>query len=89
MDFDPAPIFRQLSVPVLLFYGEEDEWTPVGQSASAWREAQGENATIVIIPGVSHDLRGPDGVLSPTYESCLAEWMKRWTPDPANVAANP
>jgi len=32
MDFDPAPILASVHCPVLLFYGEEDEWTPIEPS---------------------------------------------------------
>ena len=30
MDFDPRPVFAQVRVPTLLFYGEDDAWTPLG-----------------------------------------------------------
>ena len=40
MDFDPRPVFAQVRVPTLLFYGEDDGWTPVGPSIEAWREAR-------------------------------------------------
>ncbi len=29
MDFDPRPVFAQVSCPTLLFYGSEDSWSPV------------------------------------------------------------
>ena len=77
MDFDPMPSFRRVDVPVLLFFGEDDEWSPVAANVSAWREAQGDNAEIVVIPGVGHDLRDASGVLSARYESTLVEWLRR------------
>ena len=36
MDFDPRPVFGQARVPALLFYGEDDAWTPVAESIEAW-----------------------------------------------------
>lgn len=77
MDFDPLPSFRRVSVPLLLFFGEDDEWSPVAASVSAWREAQGDNAEIVVIPGVGHDLRDSSGALSETYEARLVSWLQR------------
>jgi pimeloyl-ACP methyl ester carboxylesterase len=77
MDFDPRPSFRGVSVPLLLFYGENDEWSPVRENVATWRDAQGDNAEIVVIPGVGHDLRGPNGVMSEVYESQLVSWLQR------------
>jgi pimeloyl-ACP methyl ester carboxylesterase len=75
MDFDPRPIFAQVHVPALLFYGEDDGWTPVGPSVEAWREARGDEAEIVVIPEASHELTLPDGTLSPEYEPKLVDWL--------------
>ena len=76
MDFDPLPSFRRVSVPLLLFFGEEDEWSPVAANVSAWREAQGDNAEIVVIPGVGHDLRDSSGAVSGVYEDRLVRWLQ-------------
>jgi uncharacterized protein len=58
MDFDPAAIFTRVRCPVLLFYGEDDEWVPVDESIAAWQRAAAEagNAemTIVRLPGTTH-----------------------------------
>lgn len=77
MDFDPRPSFRGVSVPLLLFYGEDDEWSPVRENVAIWREAQGDDAEIVVIPGVGHDLRAPSGAVSEIYESQLVSWLQR------------
>jgi pimeloyl-ACP methyl ester carboxylesterase len=76
MDYDPTPSFRDVSVPVLVFYGEDDEWSPVAESVAAWREAQGDRAEIVVIPGVGHDLCDSYGVVSPVYEAQLVSWLR-------------
>ena len=77
MDFDPRPVFAQVRVPTLLFYGEADSWTPVEASVDAWRAARGSEVEIVVIPGAEHDLTLPDGSLSPEYESTLVDWLTR------------
>ena len=77
MDFDPRPVFAQVRVPTLLFYGEADSWTPVQPSVEAWRAARGNDVEIVVIPGAEHDLTLPDGTLSPVYTSKLVDWVER------------
>jgi uncharacterized protein len=74
MDYDPRPSFAAVRVPTLLFYGADDEWSPVEPSVEAWRES-GAPAEIVVIPHAGHDLRLPDGTLSPGYERKLVEWL--------------
>lgn len=75
MDFDPRPVFAAVSVPTLLFYGADDEWTPVDDSIAAWRVARGEAVDVALIPGASHELTLPDGRLAPTYEDRLVAWL--------------
>lgn len=77
MDFDPRPIFAQVHVPTLLFYGEADSWTPVEPSVQAWREARGSEVEIVTIPEAEHELTLPDDTLAPEYERTLVEWLTR------------
>ncbi|WP_157181521.1 alpha/beta fold hydrolase [Actinopolymorpha alba] len=74
MDFDPRPVFRRVRVPTLLFYGEDDEWSPVAPSIEAWQQA-GEEVQTVVIPAAGHDLRLPDGTLAPKYERTLLDWL--------------
>jgi len=74
MDYDPLPSFHTVRVPTLLFYGADDEWSPVEPSVEAWRES-GAPAEIVVIPEAVHDLQLPDGTLSPLYERRLVEWL--------------
>ncbi len=75
MDFDPHPVFGQVRVPALLFYGASDSWTPVGPSVEAWRQARGDDVEIVVIPDAEHDLTLPDGTLAPEYERTLVDWL--------------
>jgi len=74
MDYDPRPSFEGVRVPTLVFFGADDEWAPVEPSVRAWREASPE-AEIVVIPEALHDLRLPDGTLSPIYTRKLVKWL--------------
>lgn len=84
MDFDPAPILASVDCPVLLFYGEEDEWTPIEPSIAAWQraaeEAGNDELTVVRIPGADHaptfgGSHDP-GTISPAYTQAMTEWME-------------
>ena len=77
MDFDPRPVFAQVRVPTLCFYGAADSWTPVEPSVEAWRAARGDEVEIVVIPEAEHDLTLPDGNLAPQYTSKLVDWLGR------------
>jgi pimeloyl-ACP methyl ester carboxylesterase len=76
MDFDPVPIFEQVRVPALMFYGEDDAWTPVQPSVEAWRRARGAEVEIVVVPEASHELTLPDGTVAPEYEQRLLDWLR-------------
>jgi len=75
MDFDPRPVFAQVRVPTLSFYGEADSWTPVPPSVEAWRAARGDDVEIVVVPGAEHDMTLPDGSLATEYTSKLVDWL--------------
>lgn len=83
MDFDPAPIFALVKVPVLLFYGEEDEWQPIDASVAAWRATGNPDLTVVRLPGTAHapTLGGVKDIakVSPDYERTLVSWLSRVT----------
>jgi pimeloyl-ACP methyl ester carboxylesterase len=75
MDFDPRPVFAQVQVPTLLFYGAADSWTPVEPSVEAWRAARGDGVEVVVIPEAEHDLTLPDGSFAPVYDRKLVDWL--------------
>ena len=85
MDFDPMPIFAKVKVPVLLFYGEDDEWQPIDASVAAWRraaaEAGNDDLTVLRLPGTGHaPTRGGRKELEavdPHYERALTAWLSR------------
>ncbi len=74
LDFDPAPVFARVRVPVLLVYGDHDEWIPVDKSVASWQSACGGELDVVLIPGAGHEPT-VDGVLSPLYEQTMLEWL--------------
>ena len=83
MDFDPAPILASVRCPVLLFYGEEDEWTPIEPSVAAWRRAAtaagNTRLTVVRLPGTDHapTIGGVHELdaISPRYTQALVDWV--------------
>jgi pimeloyl-ACP methyl ester carboxylesterase len=75
MNFDPRPVFGQVRVPTLLFYGEDDAWTPVVASIEAWRQARGDDVEIVVVPEAAHELTLPDGTLAREYQQALVDWL--------------
>jgi hypothetical protein len=76
MDFDPRPVFARVRAPALMFYGEDDAWTPVDQSVQAWREARGSAVDIVVVPEASHELTLADDSISLEYEQKLVDWLR-------------
>ncbi|HZT85684.1 MAG TPA: hypothetical protein VE984_09730 [Gaiellaceae bacterium] len=81
MDFDPAPILASVRCPVLLFYGEQDEWTPIEPSLAGWAAAGTEELGVVRLAGADHaPTRGgrhERGAISRAYTHALAEWVER------------
>ena len=75
MDFDPAPMIAKVTCPVLLFYGEEDEWTPIDPSIAAWDRSPA-NVTVVRLPGTMHAPTTADGAISADYTRTLAELLR-------------
>jgi pimeloyl-ACP methyl ester carboxylesterase len=85
MDFDPAPILARVRCPVLLFYGDEDEWTPIEPSIAAWQQAPAD-VTVVRLAGTDHAPtfgggHDPDAI-SPEYTATLTDWVERRLADP-------
>jgi pimeloyl-ACP methyl ester carboxylesterase len=87
MDFDPEPVFANVRVPTLLFYGEDDEWSPIDESVTAWERAAeragNRDVLVVRVKGTGHlpTFGGVESIdaLSPEYERALVEWLGRVT----------
>jgi uncharacterized protein len=85
MDFDPEPIFSRVRVPVLLFYGEDDEWQPIDASIAIWqraaRRAGNADVTVVRLAGNGHaptiGVLDDASAIAPEYERTLVAWLDR------------
>ncbi|WP_412540100.1 alpha/beta fold hydrolase [Longispora sp. K20-0274] len=84
MDFDPAPGYAQVTCPVLLVYGADEECVPIAPSVAAWRTSGNPRLDVVEIPGVGHwPGPGPEHTrenLSPDYTRAIVDWFAapRW-----------
>jgi len=81
MDYDPAPTLAEVRCPVLLVYGEEDEWTPIEPSIVAWQASGSANLTVVRLAGTDHaptfgGVHERDAI-SPEYTRALTDWLDR------------
>lgn len=81
MDFDPVPILAGIRVPVLAFYGDEDEWVPVEPSVAAWERAGLSDLSIVRLANVGHAPTREDSeeleAIVPEYTDALRSWLVR------------
>ena len=81
MDFDPRPRIERVRCPVHLFYGTEDEWTPVEPSVRVWRERSLAPLTVTELPGLGHAPLDPvDASVAPAYEVALIDWLRTLIP---------
>ncbi|HKJ26882.1 MAG TPA: alpha/beta hydrolase [Anaerolineales bacterium] len=85
MDFDPLPVYRKVTVPVLLLYGEQDPWVPISQSIAAWQEHGPADQAVHQINGANHfmlsiaqaGLNGDEGPVVEAYTKHMVEWLKQ------------
>jgi pimeloyl-ACP methyl ester carboxylesterase len=80
IDFDPRPHIERVRCPVHLFYGTEDEWTPVEPSIRASRDGTARTGiplTVTELEGLGHAPVDPsDGSVAPAYEKALLDWLR-------------
>ena len=61
LDFDPAPSWERIKVPVLAFFGDRDNVVPVQQSVEridrALKQARNADATIKVYPDADHIIK--------------------------------
>jgi dienelactone hydrolase len=60
-DFDPLPYWRELAIPSLTLYGEQDSNVPSQRSASLLRSLANPNIHVRIYAGSGHALEDPRG----------------------------
>jgi hypothetical protein len=77
MDFDPAPVLREVRCPVLLLYGD-DEAVPVERSVAVWRSAAEESGALLDVVHLPHSSHTPTvrdentlDAVDPDYERAL------------------
>ena len=80
MDFDPAPVIRDVRCPVLLVYGD-DEAVPADRSIEVWQGAASERRDVVRLPRSTH-VPTSDGAetlatVDPDYEQGLLDWLRQ------------
>jgi uncharacterized protein len=75
LDFDPVPFLNAVHVPVLLVYGDQDEWIPVEESIAVWRRAR-PKADVLVLPGLGH-VPAVNEQMSPLYERTMLDWLRR------------
>lgn len=79
--FDPMPYWIQVTKPVLVLYGAEDERdnVPVAESARrldhGFRSVLKENHRIVIVPGAGHGFLDRHGRLMSAFTEALGRWV--------------
>ncbi|MDQ2738960.1 MAG: alpha/beta hydrolase [Actinomycetota bacterium] len=88
IDFDPAPIYRQVRCPTLLMYGDDEEYVPAAESTRVWRTAaEGRVApTVVMLPDCGHfpaRQGDPEDIahLSADYTQALIDWFSARSTD--------
>ncbi len=81
---DAAVALEAVRVPVLAFYGDEDDLVPPIPSAARARHALRDNAqaTVRVVPGADHELRRPFRLLRPGeplgFAPGVLDEMVRW-----------
>lgn len=85
-DFDPLPYWIQVTAPVLVLYGEEDQSdnVPVAESVRrlefVFGAAGKENYEIIVIPGAGHAFIDPEvQALMPEFVAALFGWVRSTT----------
>jgi pimeloyl-ACP methyl ester carboxylesterase len=77
MDYEPLPIWTEVTQPTLFLFAGVDGWVPLDQSMVNYRSASShlEDVTLRQIPGTDHLMRDRDGVQSREYVDTLTEWL--------------
>lgn len=95
MDFDPAPTFTHVHVPVLAMWGSDEECVPRIASQRLWRTS-GADVTVVDLPGCGHwpaigsgepGYSGWDtDPLSRDFATALTSWLPQQLPGTSTAA---
>lgn len=89
--YDPQPVLRKLSVPVLALYGSKDLQVPPTQNAgpmrSALEESSGDETTVRVLTGLNHMFQPADTghpneygqietTMDPEAIDVIADWIR-------------
>jgi pimeloyl-ACP methyl ester carboxylesterase len=91
-DFDPVPVLKQVTCPILSIFGELDKLIPVKESVAILKETLADqDCTITVFPKSNHALLISDvGVWSeipqlvkkefvPGYYDAISDWILKYT----------
>ncbi len=92
MDFDPAPYWRRVDVPVLLLKGTEDDRSAAEPSAERLKAMISAPLEVRLLQGADHMLlrwpiapRIPPPVFAAGYPQIVADWIQRKVRVPAKA----
>ncbi len=95
MDFDPAPYWRRVDVPVLLLKGTEDDRSAAGPSAGRLKAMISAPLEVRLFQGADHMLLQwpiapgvPPPVFAAGYPQIVADWILRTVRGPAKGILN-
>lgn len=85
IDFDPAPIYGRLRIPILFLLGELDREVPVEDTVAVLervRQETGRDITVRVFAGADHQIELPRRLSSrprfaPGYLETTLEWTRR------------
>lgn len=93
IDFDPAPIYERLSIPVLFLLGERDQEVPVNETVAVLDRIQrefGRDITVRVFPGADHQIELPRWVrFRPRFAPGYLETTLGWTLQHVNLERAP
>lgn len=78
MDYDPLPIWREVTQPTLFIYPEDDRWIPSQESLAAYQSSVSGMADVTFapIPNSDHLMGLESGThVSSRYLALLIEWL--------------
>ena len=85
LNYDPAPVFATLQMPLLAILGSNDRVIPAGPTARAYEALGKSNLTVRVLEGADHDLNRPASAapLATEVYRMVDEWI-RSTVTPSN-----
>lgn len=82
LDFDPMPLFEQISIPMLCLFGDpaHDQFGPVQMSVERLEtlKQSGKPIEIEVFKGADHNLRMVDSGKEAPFTVKLSEWLQRY-----------